>query len=102
MSGFPRMDPEPVSEYIQYWVDDQPPTHPIIDELRARPGAWAVLGHPGKGEVHGPEWWAAYNTCKKHPNIQLVGILEAGYSDSPIRARWLPDPVVAAIQVLKG
>jgi len=86
-----------VSEsYIQAW-EDELPEHPVIAELRAQPGRWAILATPMNKEAQ--EVWDA---CRWHPNVQVHN--QGLMGDCPMlhKARWLPDPVVAAMQVLKG
>jgi hypothetical protein len=77
--------------HIQAW-EDELPVHPIAEELRAQPGRWAYIDM---------DTYVALKTSRP-PNVQLGGGLVAIDRVEPRKARWLPDPVVAAIHVLKG
>jgi hypothetical protein len=77
--------------YVQQW-EDELPVHPIVEELRAQPGRWARISM---------DTYIALKTSRP-PNVQLGGGLVAIDRVEPRKARWLPDPVVAAMQVLKG
>lgn len=76
--------------HIQAW-EDELPVHPIVEELRAQPGRFALISM---------DTYIALKTTHRHPNVEVRGPLS--YEGCPKKARWLPDPVVAAIQVLKG
>jgi hypothetical protein len=81
--------------YVDHWLDE-PPEHPVTEELRGRPGQWAILKRDRA------DFLVVYRACQRHPNVEVTGVLNADFHNEPVRARWLPDPVVAAIQVLKG
>lgn len=76
----------PESSHVLQW-EDELPVHPIVDELRAQPGRWAIVSMD------------TYIATRGQPNLQRRSPL---WTEGPPRLRWLPDPVVAAIQILKG
>lgn len=76
--------------YIEAW-EDELPEHPVIAELRAQPGRWALISI---------DTYVALKMSRP-PNVQFGGGLVAIDRVEPRKARWLPDPVVAAIQILK-
>lgn len=76
--------------YIQAW-EDELPEHPIVAELRAQPGRWGIITM---------DTYIALRSGRRHPNVEVRGPLHQ--EGQPLKARWLPDPVVAAMQVLKG
>lgn len=84
--------------YIQAW-EDELPEHPVVAELRAQPGRWAVISNLTYIELKqsGPP-----------ENVQLRSPMRAGLMfgegqrPPPPMARWLPDPVMAAMKILGG
>lgn len=73
--------------HIQAW-EDELPEHPVVAELREHPGRWAVVSTE------------AYIATRGHPHLERRSPL-SDIKPSPA-LRWLPDPVVAAMHVLKG
>jgi len=72
--------------YIQAW-EDELPEHPVIAELRAQPGRWAVVSMD------------TYAATRGHSHLERRSPARTG---KPPALRWLPDPVLAAITILKG
>lgn len=73
------------------WIDDPNQVHPVIAELRSRPGEWGVLWEEG-GDLE--DLWAVQRICVEHPRVQRdVQYREVGRGRSPVRvaARWTPD-----------
>lgn len=86
--------PEPGSRYIKAW-EDELPEHPVIAELRAQPGRWAVL------DENAPNDYELTMALRRCPNVETNGRLRSLDVEPHWKARWLPDPVIAAMQVLK-
>ena len=89
-------DPPESTSYVEAW-EDELPEHPVIAELRAQPGRWAVLKTP----MMGPRSQETWDACRRHPNVQVESGFRIDERPQPYKARWLPDPVVAAMQVLR-
>jgi hypothetical protein len=70
--------------HVLRW-EDEPPEHPVIAELRAQPGRWAILrdqeSHPA---------------CLDHPNVETKADVDCHGADVA-KARWVPDPMVSAL-----
>lgn len=84
--------------YVQAW-EDELPEHPVIAELRAQPGRWAIIRTRVVGP-RGPDMDAGV-ACVDHPNVETKVELDVGGGDIAM-ARWVPDPVLALVQLLKG
>lgn len=64
------------------------PLHPVIDELRARPGDWAILYEVGNY----PEGWSETKTaCLRHRRVEVVTMTDGLNQIIGARARWIPD-----------
>lgn len=75
-----------IDSHILAW-EDEPPEHPVIAELRAQPGRWAILrdqeSHPA---------------CLDHPNVETKADVDCHGADVA-KARWVPDPVADGFAV---
>jgi hypothetical protein len=95
--NYPEPEQPPMPEsFIESW-EEELSEHPVVAELRAKPGRWAILATPVNEAAQ--EVWDA---CRWHPNVQVYN--QGLMGDCPMlhKARWLPDPVMAAVTILKG
>ena len=80
-----------MSEHVIRWWPGEP-EHPIIDELKARPGEWGLIWNCADGTPLGEceEFWA----CDRYPRVEVHIEREPGLI-TPIQirasARWIPD-----------
>jgi len=86
---------------IRWWPGE--PDHPIIDELKSRPGVWALIWESPGGEPLGANhgFWA----CDRHARVTVhVQRLPGGNGIGPnqsVSARWIPDEEWVRIQGAK-
>jgi len=74
---------------IRWWAGE--PDHPIINDLKSRPGEWALLWErAGDGELGQCDaFWA----CDHHKRVEVhVQRFPGLYGpDQSVSARWIPD-----------
>jgi hypothetical protein len=80
--------PEP---YVREWLDDLI-DHPVIAELKAHPGRWAVLP---------PYPCDSHLACVGHPNVETKVDYAPGGLDLLPMARWLTNDLVLTL-LLRG
>lgn len=74
------------------------PEHPVIEELRARPGEWAVLYE----DDDRPEGWPETKTaCLRHVRVETETLYSQERAIVGARARWIPDAEWAGIQAVR-
>lgn len=87
-------DDAPTSHILR-WEDGEP-GHPVITELRANPGRWAVI-YEGPRTTHADNL-EAFFACDSHPRVQVyVKQPPLGGRAESISARWLTDEEWAAV-----
>jgi hypothetical protein len=79
----------PESHVSRWWPGE--PDHPIIDELKSRPGVWALIWERSDGEPLGVDdgFWA----CDRHKRVEVYVRRFSGLGgpDQSVSARWIPD-----------
>lgn len=89
------------SNVIRWWPGE--PDHPIIDELRSRPGEWGVLWERVPDVVDRSDIPDSFWACDRHKRVEVHVQRRPGLhaSDQTFSARWIPDDEWARIQGAK-
>lgn len=77
--------------HVLRWVPDPAPVHPIIAELRSRPGEWGVIWEEGGSldDLH-----EVYQACLVHRRVKTDQVQrQEGIATYTVRvtARWIPN-----------
>lgn len=88
-----------MSDVLRWWPGE--PGHPVIDELKSRPGEWGVIwDRADSGPLGDCEpFWA----CDQHRRVEVHVLRPPGIHrpDQSVSARWIPDEEWADIQARK-